>query len=60
MVAGAGTVTGVRSELPLEHSRQLLGLSPIEDVSPHALLVRWSLEGEMAKREELFTELVHI
>jgi integrase len=48
----------VRSGLPLEHLRQLLGLSRIEDVLPYARLVRGSLEGEMAKRDALFTELV--
>jgi hypothetical protein len=48
----------VRSDLPLEHLRQLLGLSTIEATLPYARLVRGSLEGDMAKRDELFTELV--
>ena len=48
----------VRSELPLEHVRQLLGLARIEDVLPYARLVRGSLEGEMEKRDTLFREIV--
>jgi hypothetical protein len=48
----------VRSEMPLEHLRELLGLSRPEDVLPYAKLVRGSLTGEMAKRDELFAELV--
>jgi hypothetical protein len=48
----------VRSGMPLEHLRRLLGLARIEDTLIYARLVRGSLEGEMEKRDMLFTELV--
>ena len=44
--------------MALEHLRRLLGLSRIEDTLIYARLVRGSLEGEMEKRDTLFTELV--
>jgi site-specific recombinase XerD len=48
----------VRAGMPLEHLRQLLGLARIEDTLPYARLVGGSLEGRMAKLDELFTDLV--
>jgi hypothetical protein len=48
----------VRSDLPLELLRQLLGLSSIEATLPYARLVRGSLDGRMAKLDTLFTDLV--
>jgi len=48
----------VRSELPLEHLRQLLGLSRIEDTLPYAQLVTGSLDGRMEKLDTIFTDLV--
>jgi hypothetical protein len=48
----------VRSELPLEHLRQLLGLSRIEDALPYARQVRGSLEDRMAELDTLFTGFV--
>lgn len=44
--------------MPLEHLRELLGLARIEDTLPYARLVSGSLEGRMAKLDELFTDLV--
>ncbi len=48
----------VRSDLPLELLRQLLGLSSIEATLPYARLLRGSLDGRMAKLDTLFTDLV--
>jgi integrase len=48
----------VRASLPLEHLRQLLGLSSIEETLPHARLVRGSLDGNMDKLDTIFTDLV--
>jgi integrase len=48
----------VRSGMPLEYLRELLGLSRIEDTLPYAGLVRGSLEGRMAKLDTIFTDLV--
>ena len=50
----------VRSGLPLEHLRQLLGLSRIEDTLPYARLVRGSLEGRMEQLDVIFTDLVEL
>jgi hypothetical protein len=50
----------VRSGLPLEHLRQLLGLSSIESVLPYARLVAGSLEGRMAQLDTLFSDLVPV
>ena len=48
----------VRSGMPLEYLRQLLGLSRIEDTLPYARLVRGSLGGRMEKLDTIFTGLV--
>jgi hypothetical protein len=48
----------VRSGLPLEHLRQLLGLTSIEATLPYARLVRGSLDGRMEKLDTIFTALV--
>jgi hypothetical protein len=48
----------VHSDLPLEHSRDFLGLARIEDTLPYARLVRGSLVGEMDRAETSFTEFV--
>jgi integrase len=48
----------VRSGMPLEYLRQLLGLSRIEDTLPYARLVRGSLDGQMEKLDPIFTDLV--
>lgn len=48
----------VRAGMSLEHLRQLLGLSRIEDTLPYARLVGGSLEGRMAQLDDLFSELV--
>jgi hypothetical protein len=48
----------VRSGMPLEYMRQLLGLSRIEDTLPYARLVRGSLDGQMEKLDTIFTDLV--
>jgi integrase len=48
----------VRSGMPLEYLRQLLGLSRIEDTLPYARLVRGSLDGQMEKLDTIFTDLV--
>jgi hypothetical protein len=44
--------------MPLEYLRKLLGFSRIEDTSPHARLVRGSLEGRMAKLDTIFTDVL--
>ena len=48
----------VRSGMPLEYLRELLGLSRIEDALPYARLVRGSLDGRMEKLDAIFTDLV--
>jgi hypothetical protein len=48
----------VRSGMPLEYLRQLLGLSRIEARLPYARLVRGSLDGQMDKLDTIFTDLV--
>jgi hypothetical protein len=48
----------VRSGMPLEYLRQLLGLSRIEDRLPYARLVRGSLDAQMAKLDTIFTDFV--
>jgi hypothetical protein len=48
----------VRSGMPLEHLRQLLGLRRIEHTLPCARLVRGSLDGQMEKLDTIFTDLV--
>jgi integrase len=48
----------VRSGMPLEYLRQLIGLSRIEDTLPYARLVRGSLDGQMEKLDTIFTDLV--
>lgn len=48
----------VRSGMPLEYLRELLGLSRIQGVLPYARLVRGSLDGQMEKLDTIFTELV--
>ncbi len=48
----------VRSGLQLEHVRQLLGYSRIEEVLPHARLVPGSLDGQIGKLDRIFTDLV--
>jgi hypothetical protein len=48
----------VRSGMPLEYLRQLLGLSRIEDTLPYAKLVRGSLDGQMEKLDTIFSDLV--
>jgi len=48
----------VRSGMPLEYLRELLGLSRIEDTLPYARLVRGSLDGTMEKLDTIFTDLV--
>jgi hypothetical protein len=48
----------VRSGMPLEYLRQLLGLSRIEDTLAYARLVRGSLDGRMEKLDTIFTDLV--
>jgi integrase len=48
----------VRSDLSLEHLRQLLGLRSIEATLPYARLVRGSLDGRMEKLDTLFTGIV--
>jgi hypothetical protein len=48
----------VRSGMPLEYLRQLLGLSRIEDTLPYARLLRGSLDGQMEKLDTIFTDLV--
>jgi integrase len=48
----------VRSAMPLEYLRQLLGLSRIEDVLPYARLVGGSLDGRMEKLDTIFTDFV--
>lgn len=54
-ICGAGWV---RSGLPLEYLRQLLGLTSIEATLPYARLVRGSLDGRMEKLDTIFTDLV--
>jgi integrase len=51
-------IAWVRSAMPLEHLRQLLGLSRIEDTLPYARLVRGSFDGTMEKLDTIFTDLV--
>ncbi|MFZ1927363.1 MAG: tyrosine-type recombinase/integrase [Solirubrobacteraceae bacterium] len=48
----------VRSGLPLEHLRQLLGLSTIHEVLPYARLVKGSLDGRVEELDTIFTDLV--
>jgi integrase len=48
----------VRSGMPLEYLRQLLGLSRIDDTLPYARLVRGSLDGQMDKLDTIFTDFV--
>jgi len=48
----------VRSGMPLEYLRQLLGLSRIEDTLPYARHVRGSLDGRMEKLDTMFMDLV--
>jgi site-specific recombinase XerD len=48
----------VRSGMPLEYLRELLGLSRIEDTLPYARLVRGSLDGTMEKLDTIFTDFV--
>jgi len=48
----------VRSGLPLEHLRQLLGLSTIYEVLPYARLVKGSLDGQVEELDTLFTDRV--
>jgi integrase len=48
----------VRSGMPLEYLRELLGLSRIEDTLPYARLVRGSLDGTMDKLDTIFTDFV--
>jgi integrase len=48
----------VRSGMPLEYLRELLGLSRIEETLPYARLVRGSLDGRMKKLDTIFTDLV--
>jgi hypothetical protein len=48
----------VRSGMPLEYLRELLGLSRIEDTLPYARLVRGGLDGRMEKLDTIFTGLV--
>ena len=48
----------VRSGLPLDHLRQLLGLSRIEDTLPYAKVVRGSLDGNMDRLDTTFTDFV--
>jgi site-specific recombinase XerD len=50
----------VRSGLPLEHLRQLLGLSRIEDALPYARLVRGSLDGRMEQLDAIFSGFVEV
>jgi integrase len=51
-------VAWVRSGMPLEFVRELLGLSRIEDTLPYARLVRGSLDGQMEKLDTIFTDFV--
>jgi integrase len=51
-------VAWVRSEMPLEYLRELLGLSRIEDTLPYARLVRGSLDGQMERLDTIFTDFV--
>ena len=44
--------------LPPEKLRELLGLARIEDVLPYLRLIKGSLDGRMAERDEHFSELV--
>jgi hypothetical protein len=46
------------SLLPLEHLRQLLGLTSIEATLSYARLVRGSLEGSMEKLDTIFPDFV--
>jgi site-specific recombinase XerD len=48
----------VRSTMPLEWLRELLGLSRIEDTLPYARLVRGSLDGNIEKLDTIFTDFV--
>jgi hypothetical protein len=48
----------VRSGLPLESLRELLGLRRIEDALPYARLVGGSLTGQMDRRDTVFSDLV--
>jgi hypothetical protein len=48
----------VRSGLPLEHLRELLGLARIEDALPYARLVGGSLTGRMERLDTIFSDLM--
>jgi site-specific recombinase XerD len=48
----------LRSDLRLENVRELLGLSRIEEVLPHARLVPGSLNGQMGRLDAIFSDLV--
>src|SRR5205814_2314837 len=48
----------VRSGMPLEYLRQLLGLSSVEATLPYARLVRGNLSGSMAELDATFSDLV--
>ena len=51
-------VAWVRSGMPLEYVRQLLGLAQIADTLPYARLVGGSLDGTMEKLDTIFTDFV--